>query len=332
MMSAASFTRRTAFTMLVASLFAATAAGAAERLTIRLDFIPVGFHGAMHLAKEKGWFQREGLDVDIQDGTGSINTLQLVASGQVDVGQVQLGVMAIAKEKGLPLKSFAGFVRKGDLGVVVPRDSKENKVSDLRGKKLVCFTASPWAPFIDSFLAKGGLDRSSVDISMVPPASMAAIYGAGAADGMLTVIPFGVPIMEKTRPSKAILLADYGINFPSYGLVATEKTLAERRNALARLVKVQVETWAYIWSGHEDEAVDAIIKARPTVKLDAGVLRQQLELNRNLFNTPATEGKPIGWQSSEDWDAALNTLRATGVVESKLKPEDYYTNDLLPGR
>jgi NitT/TauT family transport system substrate-binding protein len=316
---------------LVASVLT-TGVKAAEHLTVRLDFIPVGFHGAMHLAKEKGWFQREGLEVDIQDGTGSINTLQLVASGQADVGQVQLGVMALAKEKGLPLKSFAGFVRKGDLGVVVPRDSDVNSVGDLRGKKLVCFTASPWAPFIDTFLAKGGLNRSSVEVSMVPPASMAAIYGAGGADGILTVIPFGVPIMEKTRPSKAILLADYGINFPSYGLVATERTLLDRKDALAKLVKVQVETWEYIWSGHEDEAVAAIIKARPTAKLDATVLRQQLELNRNLFNTPATKDKPIGWQSAEDWNAALADLRSVSVIESKLSPEDYYTNDLLPAR
>lgn len=331
-MNLATVAGRIALALLIPSFFASGGVNAAERLTIRLDFIPVGFHGAMHLAKEKGWFQREGLDVEIQDGTGSINTLQLVGSGQIDVGQVQLGIMAIAKEKGLPLKSFAGFVRKADLGVVVPRDSNMNTVANLRGKKLVCFTASPWAPFIDTFLAKGGLDRSSVEVSMVPPASMAAIYGAGGADGILTVIPFGVPIMEKSRPSKAILLADYGINFPSYGLVATEKTLVERRDALAKLVKVQVETWAYIWSGHEDEAVDAIIKARPAVKLDPAVLRQQLELNRDLFDTPSTKGKPIGWQSVEDWNAALNDLRAVGVVESKLNPKEYFTNDLLPTR
>ena len=102
--------------------FVFSAAAQAEPLTVRLDFIPVGFHAAMHLAKEKGWFAREGLEVDIQDGTGSLNTIQLVGSGQVDVGQVQLGVMAIAREKGVPVKSFAGFVRKSDLGVIVPRE------------------------------------------------------------------------------------------------------------------------------------------------------------------------------------------------------------------
>jgi NitT/TauT family transport system substrate-binding protein len=137
------------FRLLIAALvaiFALNAGGLAQadRLTVRLDFIPVGFHTAMHLAKEKGRFAREGLEVEIQDGTGSLNTIQLVGSGQIDVGQVQLGVMAIAREKGVPVKSFAGFVRKSDLGVIVPRDSGMKTVEDLKGKKLLCFTASPW--------------------------------------------------------------------------------------------------------------------------------------------------------------------------------------------
>ena len=263
--------------------FAFNSAAQAERLTVRLDFIPVGFHTAMHLANEKGWFAREGLEVDIQDGTGSLNTIQLVGSGQVDVGQVQLGVMAIAREKGIPVKSFAGFVRKSDLGVIVPRDSGIKTVKDLKGKKLLCFSASPWAPFIGNFLAKGGLDSSSVEISMVPPATMASVYMAKGADGIMTVEPFGLPIVEKMRPSTSIRLADYGINFPSYGLIATETTIANRKDALAKFAKVQIETWEYIWSGHVDEAVDALIKARPNIKLDRDVVRGQLEFNKSLF-------------------------------------------------
>src|ERR1700730_14931026 len=101
--------KSTWFRLSIATLvgsFGSSASGLAraERLAVRLDFLPVGFHAAMHLAKEKGWFAREGLDVEIQDGNGSLNTIQLVASGQADVGQVQLGVMAIAREKGLPIK------------------------------------------------------------------------------------------------------------------------------------------------------------------------------------------------------------------------------------
>ena len=323
------------FRLLIAALvaiFALNAGGLAQadRLTVRLDFIPVGFHTAMHLAKEKGWFAREGLEVEIQDGTGSLNTIQLVGSGQIDVGQVQLGVMAIAREKGVPVKSFAGFVRKSDLGVIVPRDSGMKTVEDLKGKRLLCFTASPWAPFIDNFLAKGGLDRNSVEISMVPPATMAAVYMSKGADGIMTVEPFGLPIVEKTRPSTSIRLADYGINFPSYGLIATETTIANRRDALAKLAKVQIETWEYIWSGHEDEAVDALISARSNIKLDRDVVKGQLMINKPLLDTDNAKGKPIGWQSEKDWELALRDIKAAGAISSYTKPQDYFTNDLLP--
>jgi NitT/TauT family transport system substrate-binding protein len=302
----------------------------AEPLSVRLDFAPVGFHAAMHLAKVKGWFAREGLDVDIQDGTGSLNTIQLVASNQVDVGQVQLGVMAIAREKGLPLKSFAGFLRKGDLAVLVPRGSDIKTVSDLKGKKLVCFTASPWAPFVDPFLAKGGLDRKSVDVEMVAPTAMAPLYVAKEADGIMTVEPAYVPIVEKARPAQTIRLADYGIDFPSYGLIATESTIERKREALAKLAKVQIETWEYIWNGHVDEAVQAIIDDRPNIKLDPEVIRGQLVLNKPFFYTEATKNKRIGWQSEEDWENALQSMVQAGAITTASKSADYFTNDLLP--
>ncbi len=165
---------------------------------------------------------------------------------------------------------------------------------------------------------------------MVPPATMAAVYMSKGADGILTVEPFGLPIVEKTRPSISIRLADYGINFPSYGLIATEETIAKRKDALAKLAKVQIETWEYIWKGNENEAVDALIKARSNIKLDRDVVRGQLELNRGLFETDNTRGKRIGWQSDKDWELALQDIKASGAISSHTKPGDYFTNDLLP--
>ena len=63
-----------------------TSALAQEKLTARLDFTPAGPHAGLHLAVSKGWFKEAGLEVDVQDGRGSINTIQLVAAGQIDFG------------------------------------------------------------------------------------------------------------------------------------------------------------------------------------------------------------------------------------------------------
>ena len=321
---------RTAVMIAAAALAISQSARAADKLAVRLDFQPVGFHSAMHLAKAKGWFAREGLEVDIQDGAGSLNTIQLVASGQFDVGQVVLGVMAIARARDLPVKSFAGFMRKGDLAVMVPANSGIKTLADLKGKKLVCFNGSAWVPFIDAFLAKGQLDRQSVNIQMVAPPAIYTLYSTGDADGFLSV-EFMKTLVEKTRPASSIRLADHGINYPGYGLITREETLAKRKDALARFAKVQVETWEYIWKGHVDEAVDALLKARAGLSLDRSMMKAQLELTRPFFYTEETKDKRIGWQAARDWESALRSMKEAGAITSPtLKPEDYFTNDLLP--
>src|SRR6185437_2128735 len=48
-----------------------TRAQALEPLSVRFDFAPWGVHAGLHLAQQRGWFKEVGLDVDLQDGTGT---------------------------------------------------------------------------------------------------------------------------------------------------------------------------------------------------------------------------------------------------------------------
>jgi NitT/TauT family transport system substrate-binding protein len=110
------------------------------RLAVRTDFLPWGMHAGLHLGVVKGWFKEAGVDVEVSDGRGSGVTMQQVATGDIDIGWVQLGAMAVARGKGVPITSIAGLARRGDLGALVPKDSGMTKVKDLEGKK-VAYTA-----------------------------------------------------------------------------------------------------------------------------------------------------------------------------------------------
>jgi len=299
-----------------------------EKLTVRLDFSPWGVQAAMHLAETKGWFRDAGLAVDVQDGRGSGNTLQLINAGQADVGQIQVGLIAQAREQGATVRAFAGFGRRTDLAVLVDRDSPMQKVQDFRGKSIVVFAASPWAPFIDAWLKAGGLDRNSVNVMFVDPAALWGTYTAKRADGLMSTTPSAIPVAEKPRPSRAIQADDAGVVFPSYGLIATEATIRTRGPALKRLVETQQRAWAQL-KANLDEGIEAMIKQRPDAKLDAAVLREQIKLTIEFFDTPATKGKAIGWQSEEDWTAALRALEAAGAIKPGWKAGDYFTNEFI---
>jgi NitT/TauT family transport system substrate-binding protein len=304
-------------------------ARAVDALSVRTDFFPWGMHAALHLCDVNGWFKDAGLDVDVQDGRGSANTLQLVNAGQVDVGQIQVGLISQAYGSGARLVCFADFVRATDLAAMVPEDSPLRGPADFKGKTLVCFGASPWAPFIDLWLKKGGMNRETVTIMMVDPAALFGTYTAGRADGLLSIVSTSLPIAQKARPSKAIMASDVGIKFPSYGFVATGVVLQSKQAALKRLVQVQQRAWAYIRDGHIDEAVDATLKKRPDARLDPNIIKRQVELCLPLFDTPSTAGKPIGWQSKADWESCLATQLDAGVIKPGLNPDDFFTNEMI---
>ena len=89
---------------------------------MRLDWTPWGVHGAFHLAQQK-WYRQAGLDVSLEDGNGSVTTVQIVGAGELDLGHAALASAMIAREKGMPVKAVAVFARQSDIGLLVPADA-----------------------------------------------------------------------------------------------------------------------------------------------------------------------------------------------------------------
>ena len=86
----------------------------------------------------------------------------------------------------------------------------------------------------------------------------------------------------------------------------------------------------YIFDGHIDEAVDSIIAARADNGLNPDVLRSQITSYRPFFDTERTKGLPFGIQSKEDWQDAITSMEAAGIIKPGQNAEDFFTNDLLP--
>lgn len=301
-----------------------------SKVAARVDFLPWGMHAGLHLGVVKGWFREVGLDVDVSDGRGSGLTMQQVASGDVDIGWVQLGPMAVARGHGVPIASIAGLVRRGDLGALVPKGGGMTKVGDLKGKKVAYTAASSWGSLVDPFFAAGGISRDDVNLVSVDASALLSIYMSGAVDATLTTYPFAKPAADRQRPSDGILLADVGINIPSYGLVVANRTLETREGDLQHFVPVVTRAWQYIYDNHVDEGVDAILKQRPNERLDREILREHIVEYKPFFFTDATKGKPFGWQAEEDWKGTIDVLEKTKSIPAGTKPADYYTNKYVP--
>lgn len=298
-------------------------------LTVRLDWTPWGAHAAIHLANVKGWYRNAGLDVTIQDGNGTNQTVQIIGGGTGDVGHAALSSMMIARDKGFDLRAIASYCRNSDIGVMVPVDSNIRTIADLRGKKIGHTASSLETPFLGDFLKAGGLTMADVDMVNLDGAAKLAAYLSGKLDGAFSSIPFFIPAVQPKRPSRAILLSAAGLHLPSYGLFARDETIARKKDALTRFVSITDGTWAYIKAGHQSEAVQAILKDRPNATLSATVMRGQIDSFMTFFPTPASKDKPIGTMAPSDWTEALATMEKVKLVTRDRKATDYYTNALF---
>ncbi|KJC47567.1 ABC transporter substrate-binding protein [Bradyrhizobium sp. LTSP857] len=297
----------------------------AETLKVRLDWTPWGVHGAIHLAQAKGWLAGAGLNVDVQDGNGSAATVQFVGgSSEFDLGHASLATMMVARSKGLSVRAAAVFARQGDIGCFVPKTSGIAGPADLKGKKIIYTAGALEAPFIDTFLAAGGLKKGDVELVAVSAASKASTYASGQADAALSTIPFFLAAVADARPSNAIRFADYKLEMPGYGLLAQESTLTgPKRDAVSKYCSIVAATWKYIYDGHQEEAVEAIISQRPQARLDRKVLRGQIDSLQGFLDTAAGKTLPFGVITVVDWDIAVRTLSAAGLVAPESKGSDY---------
>lgn len=308
----------------------AASAADKQKVVIATDFVPHGMHAGLFLAKHKGWFDQDGLDVEIQDGKGSATTIQQVAAGQLDIGFAQLGAMAPAISNGVPVISIMGFVRGGDNGLMVPADSGWNTLKDVKGKKIAVPAGSATAAFFDAFLKAGGVSRSDFTIVNLDTSALIAAYTSGGVDAAVSTVAYFAPIVADKRPSKGILFSQVGLNVPGYGLVVRKAELDSRAAMFGKFVEVQQRTWKYIFAGHEDEAIDALMAERAGSRLDRKIMMGQLKMYMPLFDTAATKGKPLGWQAESDWESALKTMKEVGMVKPEFKTADFYTNRFIP--
>lgn len=109
---------------------------AADKLTLQLKWVAQGQFGGYFVAKDKGFYEAEGLDVTIKPGGPDIAPEQVIAGGGADVIVDWMGGALVAREKGVPLTNIAQPFAKSGLEMICPKDGPVKTEADFKGKTL----------------------------------------------------------------------------------------------------------------------------------------------------------------------------------------------------
>ncbi|MED3551665.1 ABC transporter substrate-binding protein [Cytobacillus praedii] len=296
-----------------------------EKVTVVLDWTPNTNHTGLYVAKEKGYFEEEGLDVEIIM-PGEAGADQLTASGKADFGVSYQESITQARVQGVPLVSVAAVIQHNTSGFASPAEKNIKSPKDFAGKTYGGWGSPVEKSVLDSLMK---IEKANVEDVSIVNMGDADFFTAVKRDIDFAWIYYGWTGVEaELRGEKInmVYLTDYSEKLDYYTpvLATNEKMIESYPETVKAFVKAASKGYKYTIENPK-EAADILMKAAPD--LDAELVKKSQEWLAPHYQDDASrwgEQKLDVWKNYADW------MFENGLLDKKLEAEKAFTNEFLP--
>jgi len=274
-----------ALTMLLSVLSSNVIAAALPKL--RVGYVPEPAHGLYFVAKEKGYFKEEGVDVELfQFGSASEGMAALKAE-KLDVGTFGTTAPLLFISKGSDFTFFGGMMIGGQAIITRPDKLAELSGKDLKvykGKKIGLVKLSTGDVVFKGALKKAGIDWKK-DITFMEFGSAAAVVEAvkkGAVDAGL-VWPPHFSLAEKNSGLKvAHYIEDFYPKYTCCRIVAPTAKLNADPDTYRRFLAGLIRAYRF-YRTNQEETIQIYTKS---LKIDEDIVRNETYVKRVAESNP----------------------------------------------
>jgi NitT/TauT family transport system substrate-binding protein len=288
------------------------------------------------LAKALGYFQQEGLDVQIVPGQSSAATIQLLLTKRGDVGVAQPDPVIIQRaNNGVPLVSFYPISRRGNNIIITKEGSPIKSVRDLRGKRIGVSDLGSGG-VIDLSMKLREVGMSLRDVNLISTGYGVPGYEAldnGSVDASESQ-PVGVAREERAGYKVVVLpRTPAEDNLYSYNLFARSDYIAENPDVIAKIGRATAKATIFakvnpaaavkiFWRQYPDRAPKDI-NSKAAFDSDLALVTAQLD-DLGVLRVPVDFA--WGSQSASVYAYIQSNLVAAGLIHQPVDPHDFFTS------
>ncbi|MBP2239813.1 putative hydroxymethylpyrimidine transport system substrate-binding protein [Cytobacillus eiseniae] len=296
-----------------------------EDISIMLDWYPNAVHSAIYVAKERGYFTDEGLNVHIEMPADTNDPLKLAATGKVDLAISYQTQLLVSRAEGIPVVSIAALVRHSLDAIMFKKESGIDSPKDLEGKNIGYPSASVNEAVVSTMVKNDGGDMSKVKLTDVGWDLMSSL-ATDHVDALTgAYINHELVLLQKDGfDMDTLKLTDFGVP-DNYELVVItgEKTLAEKKTSLEKF-------WRALTKAQEDVNKDpkASLKILLDHEIDSFPLDKDVETESLQVLLPLMKESniPFGYQEEDVWNEVATWLYESKVLKEKINPKDAFIN------
>ena len=291
-----------------------------------VGFIPNVQFATFYVGIEKGFYAEEGLDVTLDYGFEN-DYLKLVG---VDELQFMVGSgdqVVLGRAQGLPVRYVMNWYSQYPVVIFAKAEAGITKPADLAGK-----TIGIPGPFGASYVAlRGILEAANLSEADVTLASIGftqvAAMTAGSVDAAVDYAVNGPVVLAQAGITTTQIKLDDYLQMPANGLVTNEKSVQEKPELVAKMVRASLKAVQYTLD-QPDEAFAIALKFVPEAGGDNEAANRAVFDAVLAYWTPAA-GTTMGATELADWQTAAEFMQRIGLVDTLVPAETLFTNEFV---
>jgi NitT/TauT family transport system substrate-binding protein len=237
-----------------------SSSGAPATTKVTVGVIPIVDVAPIYLGKEKGFFSKRGMELELVQAQGGAAIVPAVLSGEYQFGFSNVTSLLLAKGRGLPLQVVAAGNSttgdtKNDIGaLIVPGDSPIRTSADLTGKTVAINTAKNISDTVVRESArKAGADPASIKFTELGFPDMPAAIAAKRVDAAFILEPFKSVALKAGAREVAAPYADTSSDLLIAAYFTSTQTAQKSADLVTRFKEAMNESLTYA-AANEGEA------------------------------------------------------------------------------
>lgn len=299
-----------------------------KKVTLVLDYTPNTNHTGIYVAKEKGYYKQQGLDVDIiQPSEGDSATL--VASGKADFGvSYQEDVTyALTREKDpLPIKAIAAIIQHNTSGFASPQSKNIKSPKDFEGK-----TYGGWGSPSEEAIIKLAMEKNGADFNKLKRVDIGQDdFFAATKKNIDFAWIFegwdGVKAKEINEPINYIPVKDIdpALDYYTPIIITSDKLIKDDPDLVKKFMKATSEGYNFAID-HPKDAADILLKEVPELDKKLVVASQEFLSTQYKADAPRW-----GEMKASVWENYAKFMKKNGLIKKDLNVKEAFTNEFLP--
>lgn len=305
------------------STTAGTSAVQNVSMTFTLDFLTDGAHAPVYVAKSKGYFASNGLNVTIQPTHGSQDSITDVATGKSQMGLTDAGTLikAIASQH-VPVTAVGISLQTEPFSIVTLKSSGISSPSALAGKTIGVAPATSDASFLPAFLSKVGLAPSQVTTVSLSPTELVPSLLDHQVQG---VDEYGQVFAKYASEVNILPWSNYGINPLGTVYIVNNAFAASHPTAVKDFLADAYKGLSYTLA-NPSSAAGIVAAADPGSS--ASYFESEFNILKPYWATASSSGQ-YGQMTSAEWTSTQDLNLKYGIQTSSVPVSQVYSDSYL---